>query len=43
MVKAGGAVLRYGSFYGPDAIDEQVEFVRKRQYPVVGTGAGHSS
>lgn len=43
VVKAGGAVLRYGSFYGPDAIDEQVEFVRKRQYPVVGTGAGHSS
>ncbi|MFG1966681.1 NAD-dependent epimerase/dehydratase family protein [Nonomuraea sp. NPDC049028] len=43
VVKAGGAVLRYGAFYGPGATDDQVELVRKRQYPVVGNGAGHSS
>jgi nucleoside-diphosphate-sugar epimerase len=43
VLKAGGAVLRYGAFYGPGATDDQVELVRKRQYPVVGTGAGHSS
>ncbi|MFG1614117.1 NAD-dependent epimerase/dehydratase family protein [Nonomuraea wenchangensis] len=43
VIKAGGAVLRYGAFYGPGATDDQVELVRKRQYPVVGNGAGHSS
>lgn len=43
VVKAGGAVLRYGAFYGPGATDDQVELVRKRQYPVVGNGAGYSS
>ncbi|MFI7633941.1 NAD-dependent epimerase/dehydratase family protein [Nonomuraea sp. NPDC049400] len=43
VVKAGGAVLRYGAFYGPGATDDQVELVRKRQYPLVGDGAGHSS
>ncbi|HEX5598819.1 MAG TPA: hypothetical protein VFX61_22785 [Micromonosporaceae bacterium] len=43
MVKAGGAVLRYGAFYGPGAIDDQVELVRKRQYPVIGNGGGYSS
>ncbi|WP_214413276.1 NAD-dependent epimerase/dehydratase family protein [Sphaerisporangium fuscum] len=43
VVKAGGAVLRYGAFYGPGATGDQVELVRKRQYPVVGNGAGHSS
>jgi nucleoside-diphosphate-sugar epimerase len=33
----GGAVLRYGAFYGsPD--DAQIELVRKRQFPVVGDG-----
>ena len=41
--KAGGAVMRYGGFYGPGASDDQVELVRKRQYPLVGGGAGHSS
>jgi len=39
-----GIVLRYGGFYGPgtslDEGGEQVELVRKRRYPVVGTGAG---
>ena len=36
VVKAGGAVLRYGAFYGPGATDDQVELVRKRQFPLVG-------
>ncbi len=43
VLAAGGAVLRYGAFYGPGAIDDQVELVRKRQYPLVGRGTGYSS
>jgi nucleoside-diphosphate-sugar epimerase len=43
VLTAGGAVLRYGALYGPGAIDDQVELVRKRQYPLVGSGAGYSS
>jgi nucleoside-diphosphate-sugar epimerase len=43
VLRAGGAVLRYGAFYGPDAIDDQVELVRKRQFPLVGQGTGHTS
>jgi nucleoside-diphosphate-sugar epimerase len=43
VVKAGGAVLRYGWFYGPGAVDELVELVRKRQFPLVGAGAGYLS
>jgi nucleoside-diphosphate-sugar epimerase len=43
VLEAGGAVLRYGAFYGPGAIDDQVELLRKRQYPLVGSGAGYSS
>jgi nucleoside-diphosphate-sugar epimerase len=43
VVGAGGAALRFGSLYGPDAIDDQVELLRKRQYPLVGNGAGYSS
>lgn len=43
VVKAGGAVLRYGWFYGPGAMDDLVEPVRKRQFPVVGSGAGNCS
>jgi nucleoside-diphosphate-sugar epimerase len=43
VVKAGGAVLRYGGLYGPGAIDDQVELVRKRKFPLVGDGAGYSS
>ncbi|MGN9790060.1 NAD-dependent epimerase/dehydratase family protein [Streptomyces sp. OZ13] len=43
VVKAGGAALRYGGFYGPGATDDQVELVRKRQFPLVGGGTGHSS
>ncbi|MGW7290298.1 NAD-dependent epimerase/dehydratase family protein [Streptomyces sp. NPDC054847] len=43
VVRAGGAALRYGGFYGPGATDDQVELVRKRQFPLVGGGTGHSS
>jgi nucleoside-diphosphate-sugar epimerase len=43
VLKAGGAVLRYGGFYGPGATDVQVELVRKRQFPLVGRGTGHCS
>jgi nucleoside-diphosphate-sugar epimerase len=43
VVEAGGAVLRYGWFYGPGATDDLVEPVRKRQFPVVGGGAGYCS
>ncbi|MFI0900971.1 NAD-dependent epimerase/dehydratase family protein [Streptomyces sp. NPDC020983] len=43
VLAAGGAVLRYGAFYGPGAIDDQVTLVRKRQYPLVGRAQGHSS
>ena len=41
--QVGGAVLRYGGFYGPGATDDQVELVRKRQFPLVGSGAGYAS
>jgi nucleoside-diphosphate-sugar epimerase len=43
VVKAGGAVLRYGGLYGPGAIDDQVKLVRKRLYPLVGRGTGYFS
>jgi len=43
VVEAGGAVLRYGGFYGPGATDDVVEFVRRRQFPLVGGGTGYSS
>jgi nucleoside-diphosphate-sugar epimerase len=43
VVGAGGAVLRYGWFYGPGALDELVEVVRRRQFPLVGASAGHCS
>ena len=43
VVKAGGAALRYGAFYGPGATDDQVELVRKRLFPLVGGGTGYSS
>jgi nucleoside-diphosphate-sugar epimerase len=43
VTAAGGAVLRYGSLYGPGATDDQVALVRKRQYPLVGGGAGYTS
>jgi hypothetical protein len=37
VVKAGGAVLRYGAFYGP------VELSRKRQFPLIGRATGYAS
>ncbi|MER5518989.1 NAD(P)-dependent oxidoreductase [Streptomyces sp. NPDC002763] len=43
VLDAGGAALRYGAFYGPGAIDDQVTLIRKRQYPLVGRAEGHSS
>jgi nucleoside-diphosphate-sugar epimerase len=43
VVRAGGAALRYGALYGPGATDDQVELVRKRQFPLVGGGTGYSS
>jgi nucleoside-diphosphate-sugar epimerase len=43
VVGAGGAALRYGGLYGPGATDDQVELVRRRQFPVVGGGTGWSS
>jgi nucleoside-diphosphate-sugar epimerase len=39
---AGGIALRYGGFYGA-ANDGMVGPVRKRQFPLVGSGAGVSS
>jgi nucleoside-diphosphate-sugar epimerase len=41
---AGGIVLRYGGFYGPGTGmapgGEQVEMIKKRQFPLVGNGNG---
>jgi nucleoside-diphosphate-sugar epimerase len=36
VVRAGGAVLRYGGLYGADALDDHVRLVRKRMFPLVG-------
>lgn len=41
--RAGGTVLRYGWLYGPGALDSMAEVARKRQFPVIGSGAGHAS
>ena len=35
-----GIVLRYGSLYGPGATDLMVDMLKRRQVPVIGTGAG---
>jgi nucleoside-diphosphate-sugar epimerase len=43
VLGAGGAVLRYGALYGPGATDDQVELVRRRQFPLVGGGSGYCS
>jgi nucleoside-diphosphate-sugar epimerase len=43
VVKADGAALRYGSLYGPGAIDDWVRLVRKRMFPLVGGGTGYMS
>jgi 2-alkyl-3-oxoalkanoate reductase len=41
VLAAGGISLRYGGFYGDP--DQLVTAVRKRQYPIVGDGAGMMS
>jgi nucleoside-diphosphate-sugar epimerase len=38
VTAAGGIALRYGGFYGDP--DQLLQAVRKRQYPIVGDGAG---
>jgi nucleoside-diphosphate-sugar epimerase len=47
VVAAGGIVLRYGGLYGPGTSlsehGEMVEPIRKRMFPVVGSGAGMTS
>jgi nucleoside-diphosphate-sugar epimerase len=43
VVQAGGAVMRYGGFYGPGAHDDQVKLVRKRLLPLIGGGTGYVS
>jgi nucleoside-diphosphate-sugar epimerase len=43
VLRADGAALRYGGLYGPGATDDQVELIRKRQFPLVGRGTGYSS
>jgi nucleoside-diphosphate-sugar epimerase len=44
VVKAGGAALRYGGFYGPGGgVEAQIELVRKRRLPIIGQGTGYFS
>lgn len=43
VVRAGGAVVRYGSLYGPGSTDDQVQLVRKRLFPLIGGGTGYFS
>jgi len=43
VTAAGGAALRYGWLYGPGAMESAVEPVRKRQFPIIGNGRGHTS
>ena len=45
VTKAGGAVLRYGWLYGAGASSllDEVEVVRKRQFPIIGGGTGYAS
>jgi nucleoside-diphosphate-sugar epimerase len=35
-----GIVLRYANLYGPHAVDQSLELLRRRQWPIVGDGAG---
>ena len=42
VTDAGGIALRYGGFYGA-ADDGLPTLVRKRQFPIIGTGEGFSS
>ena len=43
VVGAGGAALRYGGLYGPGVTDDQVQMLRKRQFPLVGRAQGYAS
>jgi nucleoside-diphosphate-sugar epimerase len=43
VLAVGGTIVRYGGLYGPGATDEQLELLRKRQFPLVGSGGGYSS
>jgi nucleoside-diphosphate-sugar epimerase len=43
VIKAGGAVLRYGWLYGPGATDSLLEAVHKRQFPLIGASGGYCS
>ena len=43
VLAAGGTIMRYGGLYGPGATDDQVELIRKRQFPLVGRGTGYAS
>jgi nucleoside-diphosphate-sugar epimerase len=47
VVAADGIVLRYGGFYGPGTSlavgGEMLDAIRKRMFPVVGSGAGMAS
>ena len=43
VVRAGGAILRYGGLYGPGANDDQVKLVQRRLFPLVGGGTGYFS
>jgi nucleoside-diphosphate-sugar epimerase len=43
VLAVDGAVLRYGGLYGPGATDDQVELVRRRQFPLVGAATGTTS
>jgi len=35
-----GIVLRYGPLYGPGSSDVMVDILKRRQFPVIGNGAG---
>lgn len=35
-----GVVLRYASLYAPESMGESVRLLRKRQFPLIGNGAG---
>ena len=41
VVKAGGAALRYGSFYGPGASEVMLDILRKRQPHLVSSFPDH--
>jgi len=43
VVKAGGAIVRHGTLYGPGVLDYQIALLRKRQFPLVGGGTGYCS